>query len=79
MSLFSLLRINRTGSNGLELEHRKFCMNMRKNFFMVRVTEHWNRLLREVMESPSMNDFVSLQLESPFLLGTFSVPIFLFM
>jgi len=32
----------------LFLEHRKFHTNMRKNFFMVVVTEHWNRLPREV-------------------------------
>ena len=32
----------------------KFCINMRKKFFTVRVTEHWNRLPREVMESSSL-------------------------
>ena len=27
---------------------------MRKNFFTVGVTEHWNRLPKEVVESPSL-------------------------
>ena len=35
-----------------ELKHGKFHMNMRENFFPLRVTEHWNRMPREVMESP---------------------------
>ena len=37
-----------TRINGLKFEHRKCHTNMWKNFFMVRVTEHWNKLPTEV-------------------------------
>ncbi|KFQ88869.1 hypothetical protein N337_03015, partial [Phoenicopterus ruber ruber] len=43
--------------NGHKLEHRKFRLNMRKNFFTVRVTEPWHRLPREGVESPSLEIF----------------------
>ena len=56
-SLFSVMCSNETRINGLNLGHRKFHTNMQKNFFMVRVMEHWNRLPREVVESPSMEKF----------------------
>ena len=46
-NLFSAVCGDRTRGKGHKPEHRKFCTSMQRNFFAVRVTEHWNRLPRE--------------------------------
>ncbi|KGL73554.1 hypothetical protein N309_03905, partial [Tinamus guttatus] len=55
--LFSLVATDRTRGNGHKLKPQKFHRNLRKNFLAVRVTEHCNRLPREVVESPSLEIF----------------------
>ena len=53
---FSAVPSNGTKDNRHKLGCRKFHMNIRKNFFTLRVTEHWNRLPREVVESGDIQD-----------------------
>ncbi|KFP24620.1 hypothetical protein N325_01144, partial [Colius striatus] len=56
-SLFCIVASNRTRGNGKKPEHKKFHLNIRKNFFTLRVTEPCHRLPREFVESPSLEVF----------------------
>jgi len=57
VDLFSQVTSEKTRVNSLKLQQDRFKLGIRKTFFTEKVLQHWDRLPREVVESPSLEAF----------------------
>ena len=55
--LFSRICCDRSRENCFKLKEERFSLDMRKKFSTLRVLKHWNRLPREVVDTPSLKKF----------------------
>jgi len=57
IGVFSQVTSNKKRGNGLRFHQGRFRLGIRKSLFTEIVVKHWNRLPREVVESPSLEVF----------------------
>ena len=53
------LSFDRTRGNGFKVKEVRVRLDIRKKFFTVRFVRRWNRLPKEVVETPSLETFKS--------------------
>jgi len=56
-TFFSRACCDRTGGTAFKLKEGRFRLDRMKKLFTMRVVRHWNRLPREVVYAPSLEDF----------------------
>ena len=55
--LFSRACCDKTRGDGFKLKEERSILDVRKNFFTMRVVRPWHRLPREVVNAPSLGTF----------------------
>ena len=54
---FDLDKNDRTRGHNLKIKKKSFKLDLRKNFFSLRVVDQWNNLPADVINSPTLNTF----------------------